>query len=262
MKNKPIRVGTPEANLNRSRGFTLVELLVVITIIAVLAGVVFALTQKIKASAYRATAMTALRQVSIGNIAYSAENNGDINFLRDKTDPLEGNNLKGIGDAWVKNTFWGRLQPYIFSGAEVASQSQLNKNLRLRIAELFNIKFGVDEVANGKALRYMTGTVISGTSSYYDTSGLPVPFAFNTGVYKFNGQVKVSSVSDPSQILYLTFGSYRCDATDGQSYAPLPINGAKVTNNIFYLDDRKAICTFVDGHIESLSAPIPARRFK
>jgi hypothetical protein len=42
----------------------------------------------------------------------------------------------------------------------------------------------------------------------------------------------------------------------------LPTNGEKSKNPIYYLDDQKALGAFLDGHVESLSAPIPDRKFQ
>ena len=64
MKNKPNPFRISNSHSNGLKGFTLVELLVVITIIAVLAALVLTVTGKIKARAYQANAMSSLRQVA------------------------------------------------------------------------------------------------------------------------------------------------------------------------------------------------------
>jgi prepilin-type N-terminal cleavage/methylation domain-containing protein len=61
----------------RSRGFTLVELLVVIAIIAVLAMVAMTTTKHIRHSAQASNTMSNLRQLQIANQSYAAEHNGD-----------------------------------------------------------------------------------------------------------------------------------------------------------------------------------------
>jgi len=95
-------------------GFTLVELLVTITIIIVLASLSFSITGKIRASAQQTTLLSAMRQIGIANVGYSAENNGDINVIRDASEkgPYEG----GGGDKWFTNSFMGRMQPFLFGG--------------------------------------------------------------------------------------------------------------------------------------------------
>lgn len=252
MKNHRNPIGILRSTRNRCQGFSLVELLVVITIIVVLAGLTMSITQRIRAKARQANAMSSLRQVAAFNAAYSAENNGDINTLRDPTSPKEGNNLKGIGDAWVKNTFWGRLQPLLFPDISVNNQKKLGSDLNSRLDVFFNSP-DADKMLN---------TVISGARIYHDGSGLPVPFAFNKNLYDWREYVKISSVSDPSQVIYMVYGFYFFDQADGAAYVERPKTQISPTNNIYYLDDKSVLAAFIDGHIESVSAPISERRFK
>lgn len=229
----------------RRAGFTLVELLVTITIIVVLAALAFMVTGKLRSSAYRANAMSTIRQVTAFNLAYAAENNGDINSLRWETDPKEGPN-------WVKNTFWGRLQPYMFPET-AGSDKVLQQGLKQRLDGLFN--------TNTASKNGLPGTVLSGAKTYGDRSGLVVPFSFNKDVAPWNRFQKTTAFADPSQVLYFTYEFAMFDEADGRAYTPMAPSGQPVTNNIYYMDDHKAIAAFLDGHIESIQAPIPARMF-
>ena len=257
MKNKPFQIVILPRSPRRAGAFTLVELLVTITIILVLAALTMTVTQKIRASAYRANAMSALRQVAAYSVAYSTENNGDINMLRYPSAAKEGQ------PSWVKNSFWGRLQPYMFPDA-TGSDSVIQKELKKRLDGLFktNTAAGGSGDPNGTP---MAGTALSGSRMYRDTSGLAIPFGFNTNLQSYSTTapfVKVSSFNDPSQIIYASYGYGLFDESDGKTYVKRPTNNSKPSNNIYYLDDRKALTAFLDGHIESLSAPIPSRRFK
>lgn len=247
MKNKPNRIAIPSKKPRRASGFTLVELLVTITIIVALAALIMAVTQNIRAKAQQANAMSSLRQVAAFCAAYSAENNGDINTLR-----FGGDSKEGGGSVWVKNTFWGRLQPYMFPDAATNNQLQLGKNINMGLDQLFNTP-NADTMVN---------TVIAGTRIYHDTSGLPVPLSFNANLAPWNRFAKVSSFGDPAQIFYFTFGFSNFNEADGKAYEPMPTAGAAVNNNIYYLKDRKALAAFLDGHMESISPPIPSRRFE
>lgn len=235
-------------------GFTLVELLVVITIIAVMAALIVAVTRKIRSRAYQANAMSSLRQVAAFSAAYSAENNGDINTMR-----YVGSAKEGVPN-WVKNTFWGRLQPYLFPEL-TSSDAMLRKEIKLRLDGLFktNTDAGNNADPNGTP---MPGTVLSGSRPYRDGTGLAIPFAFNDNLAPWSQFAKVSSFGDPSQILYAVYGFGHFNESHGAKYAERPTNNTKPSNNIYYLDDRKALAAFLDGHVESVSAPIPPRRFR
>ena len=71
---------------------------------------------------------------------------------------------------------------------------------------------------------------------------------------------KVSSIDDPSQTLYLTYGFGLFNETAGKAYVPIPKD--KTSKPIYYLQDRHAIVACLDGHVEMVAAPIPERRFK
>ncbi len=242
---------TPMNSLSKTRrpapGFTLIELLVVITIIAGLAAVAFFATRNLKSKAYQTKAISSLQQVSTFNSAYAIENNGNINTLRWPTDPLEGPN-------WVKNSHWGRLQPYIFPNAS-GSESVLQKSIKQELDGLFSTD-------TGKSAGTMPNTALSGAKIYRDKSGLVVPFAFNGNMVPWNKFAKTSTFSDPSQIIYFTYGFGMFNSDDGKKYTPIPQTGAEVTDNIYFFDDKKTLAAFLDGHIEALAAPIPDRQFE
>lgn len=64
--------------LSRSHGFTLVELLVVIVIIAVLATISATATIRFRAAADRSASIGALRQLQIANVSFASENGGSF----------------------------------------------------------------------------------------------------------------------------------------------------------------------------------------
>jgi prepilin-type N-terminal cleavage/methylation domain-containing protein len=231
-------------NPSSRRGFTLVELLVSITIIITLAALVFFITGTIRAKAQQANAMSSLRQLGTANIAFSSENNGGIMTLRWAGDPV----LAG-GGGWVSNTFWGRMHPYLFADIATNNQSQLNKEINARLDQLFNTP-DADK---------MTNTFISGARIYHDTSGLPVPIAFNSNLHKWGKFLTISSFGDPSRVLYATYGFGFFNPEHGKSYVPLPYGSS---TPIYYHKDKKALMLFLGGNVDMLSPPIPERLYE
>lgn len=82
-----MREGPPESDLRserlNNRGFTLVEILVVVAIIAVLIVLLVPAAQTMSASGRTAKCASNLRQIGNGYALFSAENNGEIPFAWD-----------------------------------------------------------------------------------------------------------------------------------------------------------------------------------
>ena len=257
MKNPLIKISCPQRNLKHSKGFTLVELLVVISIIAALAALLFSLIGKMREKAYQVNALSSIRQVGVGCVAFSAENNGDINVLKWSSpvkDPAEGDILNNNTKFHVNNSFWGRLQPYLFADAPVTTtlgeQALLGKQIKLTLDRMFNTPDA----------DFMSKTILNKASIAKDGSTLPVPLSFNNNLNAWGTFLKVSSFSDASRVIYATYGYGSFSETDGQAYVAIPLSPAR--KPIYYLSDRKALMIFLDGHAEFVSAPMPARMFK
>lgn len=250
MKIEATPIGIPQAP--RHGGFTLVELLVSITIIIVLASLVFVVTGRIRASAQQTNAMSALRQTGIANVAYQTENNGAINVIRDAG---EWGPHEGPGTAYASNSFMGRMQPYLFAGLGANGEKALAAEIKSSLNVLFN-------TTDPKT---MAGTLFSGVPVTTDGSGISNPISVNSELRpewgKLNPPLRVSNFGDPSDILYLTYGRYYFDELQGSKYTPLPLPGDR-RRTIYYLPNRKAIFSFLDGHVEMLAPPLPERLFK
>lgn len=234
--------------INRRRtGFTLVELLIVIVIIAALASLIFGMSRKMTEKAQRVNAISALKQVGAANVAYSTENSGNINTMRYKGDPKEGG-----GGKWVSNSFWGRCSPYLFSGIQALNDSQLKKELDLRLDQFFS----------SPDANKMTKTLMAGTPIYHDDSGIAVPLSFNANMFPWGRFAKVTNFDDTGRILWATYGFGAFNESHGQSYVPLPQAGSQPTARIYYFGNKKAIGAFLDGHVEELSPPMGEQRFE
>ncbi|MGL4399428.1 MAG: type II secretion system protein [Luteolibacter sp.] len=247
MKHVETHTGRPHPRCRT--GFTLVELLVSVTIIITLAALVFAVTGKIRASAQQSNLMSALRQVGIANAAYAAENNGAINTVRDEGErgPWEGPGVK-----YATNSFIGRMTPYLFANIESTNEKEFSTQVKSSLAALL----GTTD------LKTMKGTPFDGVPVTTDGSGIRNPFAVNRNVRPVWGvkspRLTLSQFGDLSNVLYLTYGRYQFGASEISKYTPLPKAGDSGWF-VFYLPNRKGIFTFLDGHVELLTPPISER---
>lgn len=224
----------------RADGFTLVELLVTITIIAALAGLSVMLIQRVRERARIVNAISSLRQVASLHLAYSSENQGSINTA--------GGSL--VGAAGAQN-FWERFQPYFIARMET-TQGPAEKQEILRHLNI---------LLNTTDAETMANTAFRGPKIFHDSRGLPIPFSFNKNIYHGKELLKMSLVPNPEQMIYAVYGRFNFTEADGSSYAPMPTNGTIPANKIFYLSDKKAIAAFLDGHVESISPPFTDRAY-
>ncbi|MEX1049750.1 MAG: prepilin-type N-terminal cleavage/methylation domain-containing protein [Akkermansiaceae bacterium] len=224
----------------RFDGFTLVELLVTITIIVALAALSVMLIQWVRERARIVNAISSLRQVASFHLAYSSENQGAINTA--------GGTL--VGPAGAQN-FWERFQPYFIPRMET-TQGPAEKQEILR---------SLNTLLNTTDADTMAGTALSGPKIFHDSRGLPIPYSFNKNIYHGKELLKMSRVPNPEQVIYAVYGRFVFTEADGKAYAPLPSNGTIPANKIFYLSDKKALAAFLDGHVESIAAPFSDRAY-
>jgi prepilin-type N-terminal cleavage/methylation domain-containing protein len=243
MKNNPKHSEIIRKYFPSKHGFTLVELLVCIAIIATLAVVAFFFTGKARSKAMQVNALGMLREVATANAGFATENSGKINTMRWVGDPEEGK-------PYVGNSFWGRMEPYLFSGAGSTNQPQLAAELKLRLKQF---------LATADTSK-MTGTLLQGSRIYHDASGLPIPFSFNGKLYSWGKWARLSQISDPARVMYATYGFAFVTEANSKIYQERPTDGT--SKPIYFMDNKKALVVFIDGHTESVSAPFPDTMFE
>lgn len=79
------------------RGFTLVELLVVMAVVAILAGLLFAAVGGVRERGEAAQCLSNLRQLAAANLAYAAENGGRYVFAQDSTNTVRWHGVRSSG---------------------------------------------------------------------------------------------------------------------------------------------------------------------
>jgi prepilin-type N-terminal cleavage/methylation domain-containing protein len=254
---KPLRTAYPKSRV----GFTLVELLIVIVIIAVLAALIMGLNRKMSEKAQKVNAMSVLKQVANANIGYSTENSGKINTVRFaspfREDKVEGDLATDNVTNYVNNSFWGRSQPYLFSGiTNTQNAPQMLKEMRIALAQLFSTP----------DLDRMAKTILNGSLIYKDGSTLPVPFSFNLKMSPYNEWKRVTHFENPSRVIWATYGRGKFQDGDGDKYVPLPASGTTTGSapppRIYFFENKKSIVAFLDGHIEELSPPFGEGRYE
>lgn len=226
------------------RAFSLVEIIVVVAILAVLVVLAIPTLGRMRKSAAEVKSVSVMKSVLQGCVLYSTDNMGQINTLKWESDSLER--------PWVAGTFWGRVAPYLFTMPRITDQKQLQTQLMTQLKTLF----GTDP-------RNMKGTPFEGVKIYGDTAAVGLPFAFNKYMYEFyrpgqnDGWVTQLQIPRPASTVYMTYGSAFFDEDDGKAYEPMPKDGSKPVNNIFYLPSKAAVAGYLDGRVEMITAPIP-----
>ncbi len=236
MKTESISDSSNRQSRSGRDGFTLVELLVSITIIITLAALTFLMTKTIREKARLVNALSSIRQVAAFQAAYATENQGDINT----------SGGSDVGPPGQKH-FWGRFQPYFLPETE-ASGGPTQKQEIIRTLNGLLITTDADTMA---------GTAFNGPKIFHDARGLPVPYSFNKNAFNTKLLKKTSIFTEPDRTIHMVYGRFNFTDADGGSYVPMPTDGSIPTNRIFYLSDRKTIAVFLDGHVESVSPPFP-----
>jgi prepilin-type N-terminal cleavage/methylation domain-containing protein len=219
--------GGERKRYNGRLGFTLVELLTVVAIVAVLAGLLLAVIGRVRAGATNGKTLSNLRQLHQGAVTWAADNNGNFPVIHDSTHPL--------GDIWV-NAIATVLYPEVVSKAGTAN------------TYVWNVW-----------PKGYEGTVFRSPNAERGTNGAP---SFNRSIpsYGYNNKFTRSSGRNlmvrfsPSKTVMFADNDGKSHALVAVAYpgygALNPRNGASAP----YAGDGQAAVIYLDGHSEMLSA--------
>lgn len=209
--------------LSLNRGFTLTELLVVIVIIGVLAGLLFPVGRRVLESSRSAKCIANLRQLGAAANQWSIDNNGSML----PTFP-SGRNLDGrINNGWGTALF-----PYVSPGVDLWKTTDYNK----RPADVFACPSSKSPVTGSKFL-----VTASWCSDYAKNGVVNRNIPASAPIYP---SFKVGGMNNMSKVIFLA------DSSFGRELSPFFSDNGYITN----LHDGKANVLFYDGHVEALDA--------
>lgn len=212
-------------------GFTLTELLVVIVIMGVLAGLLFPVGRRVLESSRSAKCIANLRQLGAAANQWTLDNNGWML----PTLP-SGQNLDGISNqGWVTALF-----PYVSPGVNLWKTTDYNK----RPADVFACPSSKSPVTGSKLL-----VTASWCSDYAKNGVVNRDIPASAAIYP---SFKVGGMNNMSKVIFFADSSFGRDVSPFQT-----TNGNR--GNIANLHDGKANVLFYDGHVEALDASNPAQ---
>ena len=106
----PCRFPPVERSFRPPRGFSLIEILIVIAIIAVLISLLLPSLRLARQSAERAQCLSNLHQINVSWTSYAADNDG-FWPLNESPDPYFFNQRSGFASGWIENR--DRINPYV-----------------------------------------------------------------------------------------------------------------------------------------------------
>lgn len=233
----------PRFRLKANSGFTLIEILVVIGIIAVLATLVFPMFSKMQQRGASAKAANSAKLIGMANISYAGENNNqllgwgtannwndDVELMRQMCFYLTGNDLaKGTGAAAVNQIAAG-LKPFV---------DPLVPNAFNKYSGKFPWTWSINSIFNRK-----NGRNAEGLGTWVGAQGSVNPR-------------RLVEFDKPSETIYAVSGGYQFNQIHAANEALLKTPEGRQPIFYYHGTDESTPAVFLDGHVEMMRFPIP-----
>lgn len=225
-------------------GFTMLELLVVVSVIAILVGMLLPAIRSIRSAAASTVCLANMRQINLGIIGYSGEWKGRIPL---NYNGVPGGNATGNLNAWAEN--WGttiavylemRVGRYPYGDVQEPFADH-------RRANIFNCP-------ENRVQHWQMGTHQGEDATSYAGNGwgdISMPFEAPWGSLYFGAPVR--RIAHPDQLMAFWDGLYymtECYMDDGAGAVPYTGIGTRL---VTYRHRGKANVMYADGHTQRSS---------
>jgi prepilin-type N-terminal cleavage/methylation domain-containing protein len=230
---------------NRKKAFTLVELLIVVSVIAVLLGLSLPVLGKMIEGGQKAAEISAAKNLISGFLSYSADNNNSI--LPGNRDPGSGTVKDGqgnfINEELARSRYAWRLAPYI--GYDVDKTLLVNNT---KAAPKDSPKYNY--LVSVYTSLGMNTTFIGGDWSESALIRAEDRRASANGKFYIDN---LAQAANPSQMIVFAsaFSKERGEVQGNHRIFPQSLRGGE-SSQIGYRYDGKAIVACLDGHVEML----------
>jgi len=224
------------------RAFTLVELLVVITVVAILVALLLPTVASVKEKARRTTCQNNLRQINLGLRMYCDDSND--------TSPAETKDAEFWNQSW--SHYRRLINDYVGVKSDPSPQDKLfacpDDTFYVDIRPITGDVAPYGLFASQSSLHHQTNFDYS---SYAFNGGISNAFSVYTNSIGIGGR-KLGSIKDPAKTVMVTevpaFFPYSWHQPGNTS----SFGAVKFSGGAVLFDDAKNVMSFVDGHVSFL----------